>query len=61
MNENVVRCDGIHCTAEATVKTKDATPTGWIAVSSVEEKGRFCSWECLVAFANERLKAVAGD
>jgi hypothetical protein len=61
VTEHTVRCDGIHCGTEGTATTEEGTPDGWLALSSDDGTWRFCSWECLIGFANDHLKPIAGD
>jgi hypothetical protein len=56
------RCHGIGCDNDAPSPGRDGVaPHGWIELGVDEEQHRFCSWDCLASFANDRRQAAAGD
>ena len=59
-------CDGIGCTNQRPDSDQDrgrdgSSHRGWIELSVDGARYRFCSWDCVAAFANDRLHAIAGD
>lgn len=60
------RCAGIGCHNEEPAVGRDQgwgqpTHRGWLELRVDGARQRFCSWSCLVSFANDRLQATAGD
>jgi hypothetical protein len=59
-------CDGIGCDRQEPAPGRDtgrdgSEHRGWLELGFDGEKHRFCSFECLASFANDRLLAIAGD
>lgn len=60
-------CSGIGCGSSHPAPdadrgiTGEETHRGWIDLRVDGDHRRFCSWNCLVSFANDRMQVTAGD
>jgi hypothetical protein len=62
-----VACAGIRCgniapdPGQDRAATGEETHHGWLDLRVDGERLRFCSWNCLASFANDRLQVTTGD
>ncbi|HEY3080982.1 MAG TPA: hypothetical protein VGM69_13900 [Chloroflexota bacterium] len=66
MATGTTRCDGIGCENQEPASGRDRTAggdthRGWIELRVDGESHRFCSWDCLTTFVNDRIQGIAGD